>query len=40
MFEIEYDKILEWYDVEFGWVNDVLDEVLIYLNECESEEIF
>jgi len=26
--EIEHDKILEWYDVEFGRVNDALDEAL------------
>ena len=26
--EIEHDKILEWYDVEFGRVNDALDKAL------------
>ena len=36
--EIEHDKILEWYDVEFGRVNDALDEALTHLNERESEE--
>ena len=36
--EIEHDKILEWYDVEFGRVNDALDEALSHLNERVSEE--
>ena len=36
--EIEHDKILEWYDVEFGRVNDASDEALTHLNERESEE--
>ena len=36
--EIERDKILQWYDVEFGRVNDALDEALSHLNERESEE--
>ena len=36
--EIEHGKILEWYDVEFGRVNDSLDETLSHLNERESEE--
>ena len=36
--EIEHDKILQWYDVEFGRVNGALDEALSHLNECESEE--
>ena len=36
--EIDHDKILEWYDVEFGRVNDALDKALTHLNECESEE--
>ena len=30
--------MLEWYDVEFGRVNDALDEALTHLNERESEE--
>ena len=36
--EIEHNKILERYDVEFGRVNDALDEVFSHLNECECEE--
>ena len=36
--KVEHDKILEWYDVEFGRVNDALDEALTHLNERESEE--
>ena len=36
--EIEHDKILEWYDVGIGRVNDALDEALTHLNERESEE--
>ena len=36
--EFEHNKILEWYDVEFGHVNNALDEVLSHLNECESKE--
>ena len=35
---IEHDKILEWYDVEFGLVNDALDEALSHLKEHVSEE--
>ena len=38
--EIEHDKILEWYDVEFGRVIDALDEALSHLNERVSEETF
>ena len=36
--EIEHDKILEWYDVEFGQVNNALKEALSHLNESVSEE--
>ena len=36
--EIEHDKILEWYDAEFGRVNDALDDALSHLNERVSEE--
>ena len=36
--EIEDDKIVESYDVEFGQVNDELDEALSHLNERVSEE--
>jgi len=36
--EIEHDKTLEWYDLEFGQVNNALDEALSHLDECESEE--
>ena len=36
--EIEHDKILEWSDVEFGRVNDLLDEALSHLKERVSEE--
>ena len=36
--ELEHDKILEWYDVEFGRVNDSSDEALSHLNERDSEE--
>ena len=38
MSEIEHDRILEWYDVEFGRVNDALDVALSPLNARESEE--
>ena len=38
MSEIEHDKILEWYDVEFGRVNDALDEALPHLKERVSKE--
>lgn len=40
MFEIEYNKILDWYDVKFSRVNNIMDEVLFYLNKCKREEIF
>ena len=36
--EIKHDKILEWYDVEFGRGNDALNEALSHLNESVSEE--
>ena len=36
--EIEHNKILEWYDVEFGRVNNALGEALSHLNKRESEE--
>ena len=31
--EIEHDKVLEWYDVEFDRVNEALDEAVVHLEE-------
>ena len=39
MSEIEHDKILEWYDVEFGRVKDALDEALPHLKEREQRNL-
>ena len=36
--EHEHDKVLEWYDVEFGRVNEALDEAVVHLEERASEE--
>ena len=36
--EIEHDKVLEWYDVEFDRVNEALDEAVVHLEERASEE--
>ena len=36
--ETEYDKVLEWYDVEVFRVNEALDEALVHLEERANEE--
>ena len=36
--EIEHDKVLEWYDFEFARVNEALNEAVVHLEECASED--
>ena len=36
--EIEHDKVLEWYDMEFARVSEALNEAMAHLEERASEE--
>ena len=36
--EHEHDIVLEWYNMEFGRVNEALDEAVVHLEERASEE--